>query len=299
MWRILIGRQSLNNMLNHNPYFTQESFKKITTLLTSYVNTLIYDGSDDGSNKDIQIRSGKELREVLWIFATIIDHIFDYKSYLWYLADNEESDYLVFKERFIQDSQSFIDNAITRAPYNFNILGTVTRNSLNQHRIPKRDIEKEQYLLEALDEIQKNNIQIVALLKQPKYVSDPEKPPPKQIKGLFMAIRKVISNFWALEDRIPADRLWEVTKGYELFLNPLYLAWRVYEYGWHTDFMEEGQSMSTYMFFAIDVEKHIRHLIHMLETDSPFARIEKKGLVTNELVRVYRHLLTQDWRSKI
>lgn len=84
-----------------------------------------------------------------------------------------------------------------------------------------------------------------------------------------MAIRKVISNFWALEDCIPADRLWEVTKGYELFLNPLYLAWRV------------------------------RHLIHMLETDLPFSRIEKKGLITNELVRVYRHLLTQDWRSKI
>ena len=85
----------------------------------------------------------------------------------------------------------------------------------------------------------------------------------------------------------------------EIFLNPLYLAWQVYEYGWHSDFWKEGESMFGFMMFEVRAEEIINQLINVLETQSPFSLLERDGVITKGLLKVYRHFLTQNWKSKI
>lgn len=280
-------------MLHSNPYFSKESFKKVTSGMSWQMRTLIYDGSYDGTNRDQQIKAGKELRQVYWILATIIDHIFDYDPYAWYLADDEEDDYLEFRQWFIQRPEVAVRNAITYASNNFAVLETVTRDELNQHSVPKRDPENEQLLLETLHEIQDNLELIAELLRKPKKVSDPDKPTREEIKGLVKALQKISDNY-SKQTHLPGEQIWRITNMIEGFLNPLYLAWRVYHYGWHTDFLEEGDSMFPYMTFAYRADEHTYKLIELLESRSPFS-----GPVTQGLLKVYRHLMTQEWRNHI
>ena len=281
-------------MLHHNPYFSEDSMKKATSALSWHVSTLIYDGSDDGSNRDIQIKAGKELRQVKWILATIIDHILDYNPYDWYLADNEEDEYLRFRKWFIQHPVAAIDNAIEYASNNFAVLSTVTRDELNQHRIPRREPEKEEYLIETLQEIKNNITEIADLLRSPKRVTDANKPTKEEIKNLVNALQQISKRAWEQGEQFPGREPWRISSLIESFLNPLYLAWRVYHYGWHTDFLEEGDSMFPYMSFAYRADEHTNKLIDVLEHHSPFP-----GPITQGLLKVYRHLLTQDWRNNI
>lgn len=85
----------------------------------------------------------------------------------------------------------------------------------------------------------------------------------------------------------------------EMFKMPLYCAWQLYKYGWHTDFMEEGDSLFPYMMFESKAIEMLNDLINLLETESPFSLIERNGAVTKGLLHVYRQMLADLKSGKI
>lgn len=281
-------------MVYYNPLFSKESLKEATSHIGKAVFTLIYDGNDMYS----QEKAGKELLQAKWILATIMDHIFDYYPYSYFMNEDDRKEYPEFLEWFLAHPQVGIRNAIEYAEKDFAVLETVTRDELNQHRIPYRDISKEEHVLAVLNEIQNNLDEIISLLYGPKKVTDPTKPTANEISMLIRTIKKIQDNFSKMADeRGNSDysfQVFQTNKVLDMYKLPLLKAWEVYHYGSHSDFWKEGDSMFEYMMFEVKAEEKTKDLIKSLCQQSPFAAIERNSLITNGLLKVYRHLLTQN-----
>lgn len=279
--------------MNEN-LFTKEFLKNVLRTTDEAVFTLIYDGNDT----EAQIAAGKELRQAKWILASIIDHVYDYYPMSYFMNDDEKEEYPEYKEWFLSHPTVGIQNAIKYVKNNFAILETVTRDELNQHRIPVRNIEKEAELITVLEEVAKNLDFFVNKLNGQKKVTDSTKPTEIEIRGLINVIDKIIKSIWDCvensEDINLSARAVEFDQLLEMYKMPLYMAWQVYNYGWHSDFWKEGDSMLGYMMFEGRAKEIIPELIKTLEEESPFANFEQSSMITNGLLKVYRHLLTQD-----
>ena len=285
-------------MIQDNPFFTKESLDRATRTLSHAISDLL-EGSDDGSNVKNQEKAGLELRQAEWVLATIIDHVFDYHPYTWFLAEDEESDYKSFRAQFLANPKVVLDRSIMYTKNNFEVLETVNRD----HHLIKtiyRKIEDEQYVVTVLNAVRENLDIFVALLKEPKLVADLGKPTADEIKTLIDAIKKIKDLAWEQSSGgQDVKQAFQFSQMLELFLNPLYMSWQVYEYGWHSDFWKEGESMFSYEMFEFHAEEIINELINVLESQSPFAQLENNGAITKGLLKVYRHVLTQDWKQKI
>jgi len=283
-------------MILDNPLFSKDSLKQATSRLSWDSHTLLYEGSDDGSNRE-QEKAGMELRQCLWIIAAIIDHIFDYYPFSYYVAKEEQEEALDYYQWFKSHPDIAIRNAIQYAKTDFSVLETVTRDRLVLHR----NIDEENHVISVLKSLEDDLPEIVSLLNGPKKVSDPSKPTEDEIKMLVNSVNRISCSAWKNAKMMgkSADEAFRDAKMYEMFLNPLLFAWQVYHYGSHSDFWEEGESMFGFMMFEVRAEEIINQLIEVLETQSPFTPFEQNGAITNGLLKVYRHLLMQDWKSKI
>ena len=287
-------------MIQDNPLFSKESFKEVTSLLSFAISDLRA-GSDDGSNLENQRKAAKELTTGYWIIATIVDHVFDFYPYQYFLADGQEPKFLAFRQRFIDHPGELLQQAISTLDENLAVLDTLNRDN---HLVKEvhRNLEKERHARDVLLAIQDNLGEFVTLLHSPKKVSDSGKPSADEIKTLISSIKRVSDRIWKENEINPHASLEETlqfTQMFEMFLNPLYMAWQVYHYGWHSDFWKEGDSMWGYMMFEVKAEEIIPKLIEVLETQSPFTAFEIDGSITNGLLKVYRHLITVDWKGNI
>lgn len=245
-----------------------------------------------------QEKAGKELLQAKWIMATIIDHIFDYYPYSYFMNEDDRKEYPEFLEWFLSHPQVGVRNAIGYAENNFAALETVTRDELNQHRIPHRDLNKEEHVIDVLHEIQKNLDEIILLLHSPKKVADPGKPTGNEISLLIRTIKRIQDSYSKMADERKDNefslQVFKTNKILEMYKLPLLKAWEVYHYGLHSDFWKEGDSMYEYMMFEIQAEEMIKSLIESLKKQSPFSAFERNSAITNGLLKVYEHLLTQN-----
>lgn len=79
----------------------------------------------------------------------------------------------------------------------------------------------------------------------------------------------------------------------EIYKVVLYFAWEKYNYGCHSDFWNDGDSMIEYMMFEIQPTAIINDLIKSLKESSPFRMIEQNGMITNGLIAVYEDIITK------
>lgn len=281
-------------MVYDNPLFSKESLKETISYVGNAVYTLIYDNNGLYS----QAKAGKELRQVKWILAAIIDHIFDYYPYAYFMNDDDQKEYPEFLEWFLNHPEVGIRNAIKFVENNFDELETITRDYLNQHSTPIRNFNKEDHVRRVLVEIQNNLEEIIRLLCGPKKITDPERPTANEISMLIRAIKSIQDTFSKMaEERQDNDftfQVFQTNKFFEMYKSPLLKAWEVYHYGSHSDFWKEGDSMFDYMMFEVQAKEMTRKLIVSLLQDSPFTAIEQNSAITNGLLKVYRHLLTQN-----
>lgn len=281
-------------MIYDNTLFSKESLKEAMRYIVETTFVLIYDGNDLFSQK----KAGKELRQVGWIIATIIDHVFDYYPYSYFMNDDDKKEYPQFLEWFLDHPRVGVRNAIKFTENNFAALETVVRDERNQHRIPRCDIKKEQHIRRVLIEIQNNLDEIMILLNSPKKVVDPAKPTANEISTLIRTIQNIQDNYSKMADKKGNNELsiqvFETNKLLEMYKLPLLKAWEVYHYGWHSDFWKEGDSMFEYMIFEIKAKEMTKELVKILNQQSPFSVIERNSAITNGLLKIYRHLLTQD-----
>ncbi len=280
-------------MIQNNPLFTKDSLKDATSHIGRASWTLIYDGNETFE----QETAGQELRQAKWILATIIDHIFDYYPATYFINKDCINEYHNFLEWFLSHPEVGVRNAIKFVENNFDILETITRDELNQHRIPQRDLNKEAHAKKVLIEVQNNLEEIVRLLYGPKKITDPSKPTANEISMLINSIQRIQKNYEKLADSKQDNdfsiQVFQHNKMLGMYMLPLLKAWEIYHYGSHTDFWEEGESMLDYMLFEIKAKEMINALIESLREQSPFASIERNSLITKGLIKVYKHLLSQ------
>lgn len=276
---------------------SKDSLKKAISIIGEATYTLIYDGNDTIS----QIKAGNELLQAKWILATICDHVYDYYPLSYFMNEDDKKNYPDFLSRFLDTPEKIIENAVFYIKNNFAILETVTRDEYNQHRKPRRNSEDELHALNVLLCVQLNLPELLQLLKMSKKVTEPSKPTETEIKKLIEAISNIQEQHSKFADNSDdsdiAIRIFQFNQFLEMYKNPLLMAWQIYKYGWHSDFWEEGHSMFDYMLFETQAREITSELIKTLEENSPFAQFERCSLITNGLLHVYRHLLTQNLES--
>lgn len=123
------------------------------------------------------------------------------------------------------------------------------------------------------------------------------KPSSNDIEGLITVISNIQDEFWEIGEKTRNPMLaLQNNQMLDMFKNVLFFGWEKYEYGWHSDFWEEGDSMIGYMMFELEADKIITDLIEVLVTESPFRMLEVDGKITSSLISVYRAIL-QDLRT--
>lgn len=110
----------------------------------------------------------------------------------------------------------------------------------------------------------------------------------QSIEQMVEIIHKVQNMFNDYGNKSGNTQMFMIANGLEFFLNPLYYAWEKMKYGWHTDFLNEGDSMFGYLMFEADIHGNIDNSIKCLENGSPFTGIEKDGIITSSLLAIFR-----------
>ena len=127
-----------------------------------------------------------------------------------------------------------------------------------------------------------------------------QQPSEHKIKSLIEVLSKIQENaskhFDSIGDGLQGFKYHQMVDAFKM---PLYCAWRLYKYGWHTDFMEEGDSLLPYMMFDSKAEGMLNDLINLLRTESPFRMMERNGAVTQGLIEVYSQLLSDLQSGKV
>lgn len=110
----------------------------------------------------------------------------------------------------------------------------------------------------------------------------------QSIEQMVEIIHKVQKMFNDYGNKSGNTQMFMIANGLEMFLNPLYYAWEKMKYGWHTDFLNEGDSMFGYLMFEADIHGNIDNSIKCLENGSPFTGIEKDGIITSSLLAIFK-----------
>jgi hypothetical protein len=276
-------------MIDNNPTFSKENIKKVASILGQASWTLIYD-----SNKtQQQIHAGKELLPAKYIVAHIGDHIFDYYPYRYFLNDEQVEDFNSSIPSLLTFFSDSIVKALDAIDASFPVLETITRDKLNQHRVPHRKPEEEELVKNFFNEVLNNIDEVEERLNGPKKVLNPDKPSDIQIKHLISALSTIQDNMSKYGEESGADgwQTYQFNQMVEMFKLPLYCAWQLYKYGWHTDFLQEGDSLMPYMSFEIDAIKKTTELIEVLKSSSPFSYFERDSMITDGLIYVYSQLV--------
>lgn len=281
--------------LTSNPLFSKESMKKATSSLGWASYTLCYDNNDLPE----QEKAGKELLQAKWILATISSHVFDYYPVEYYLADEEHREYLDFYNWFMEHMSVGLRNALEFVENDYAVLETITRDKWNQHRVPVRKPDEEAHVKALFEALIENSDELFVLLNSPKKVNDAEKPSAELIRGLIDGITVIQESCQKYADAHPeagmdAMQVFQFQQSMELFKNPLRQAWQVYHYGWHSDFWEEGDSMFEYMMYEVKAKEMLQDLVKSLSSESLFDAFPGGHKITEGLLKVYKHLLTQD-----
>ena len=275
-----------------NPLFSNESLKKATRSLGWAIHVLCF----DNNGLQEQLQAGKRLSQSYWILALIIDHVFDYYP-VQYFTGKRYDEYLDFYNWFMSHKTVGLENALRYVENDYAVLETITRDELNQHRVPNRKLDEETHVINVFKELIKNSTELFDLLDAPKRVSDPEKPSANLVKGLILRISQIQKSMMKMaDDRGDSNFSFEVfkfTKTLEIFKNPLLHAWEIYHYGHHHDFWEEGDSMMDYMMYEMKARNTINQLIDTLVEHSFFMSLPDGQVLTEQLLKVYRHMLKQ------
>ena len=138
-----------------------------------------------------------------------------------------------------------------------------------------------------------------ALLAKIGY-SKEQQPSEHKVKSLIEVLSKIQENaskhFDSIGDGLQGFQYHQMVDAFKM---PLYCAWRLYKYGWHTDFMEEGDSLLPYMKFESQAEGMLKDFINLLNTESPFRLLERDGAISRGLIEVYSQLLSDLQSRKV
>lgn len=282
-------------MIHNNTLFSKEILESATDFIGSFSGFLVYN-----CENPLQIKAGKELWEAKWILATIIDHIFDYRPRLYFENKDSKLEYPEYWKRFLEDPKCGVKNAINYVENNFALAESTAQGESYKQNGLERNFKMEILVKKIFNEVLDNIDEIIILLNSKKKITDPYKPTPEFIEQLINIIKTQQKKTHKTADGESPIKLQQLMYYlFEQYKNPLLLAWQVYDYGWHSDFWEEGDSMLIYHRFLLNPREEIISLINSFNINTVFDITKVDSGIKYNLLQVYKHLLSFDFESRI
>jgi hypothetical protein len=276
-------------MIYGNPKFEKNSIINALNYMGHVTYHLMY--SQEFERSSPQFQAGKNVENALLLLAFINDHVFDYSPWEHFMNTYERKKSLEIKDSILRSPKAHIEAAIESVKKDFNLVGEEGTSMI----FDKRNLEKESNIQDVFNEINKNIDEFCRLINGPKKITDSSKPQSYEIKELIECIIVILHVRKYYEPKSGGNdavmQHFKIGKMYEMFLFPLLKALDVYEYGEHTDYWKEGDSMMDYMMFDFNAKQIINQLIMILENQSPFIIFESDGKITKGLLKIYRDML--------
>lgn len=276
-------------MIYGNPKFEKNSIINALNYMGNVTYYLMY--SQKFERNSPQFQAGKNIENALLLLAFINDHVFDYSPWEHFMNTYERKQSSEIKDSILRSPNAHIEAAIESVKKDFNLVGEEGTSMI----FDKRNLEKESNIQDVFNEINKNIDEFCKLINGPKNITDSSKPQSYEIKELIECLMVILHVRKYYEPKSGGNdavmQHFKIGKMYEKFLFPLLKALDVYEYGEHTDYWKEGDSMMDYMMFDFNAKQIINQLIMILENQSPFVIFESDGKITKGLLKIYRDML--------
>lgn len=283
-------------MLDNNPIFSEDNIKRLAGYISDKEWTLRYDANDTEDQYD----AADKLALAKYFMALLADHFFDYFPANYFLNEESRQGYADFVSDVKQDPKEVLEVTIGLLADGFDEIDYIEYDEDELYRKPKRDLAIEEEIEKFLVEIHENLNEFIERLMSPKREHGRPRPSEKQIRGLIDALSKIQENMSRMygsgQHSIQVFQFNQMIDGFKM---PLYCAWQLYKYGWHTDFMKEGDSLLPYMMFESRAQEMLAELIDVLRSESPFRTIERNNVITDGLLSVYSQTLSDLKSGKI
>lgn len=267
-------------MLDNNPTFSKENIKKLASYADRIAYTLQYDANDTEEQHD----AAEKILLIKYLLAHIGDHFFGYFPASYFLNNEQKQPYKDFIDDLKQDPITIIEILVGFVDSAFNEVEYIEYSSDEQYRRPKREKDVENAINDFLEEVYHNKEEFTQRLYAAPQNQDESKPSEERLSGLINAIGHIQEYMLKQGDaHNQVVQAFQFSKMLEMFKLPLLFAWEQYKYGWHTDFMKEGDSLLEYDMFIFNATEHIKNCISILESESPFRHFERNGQITADL----------------
>lgn len=267
--------------------FTQDFLKQVSYSLGHYIHTL-QDWEEEPAPESIY--AGDNLIDLLYVLGALGNH-FDYFPYQYVLNDEQAEDYPDFFKKIQRDFPGELKRISQDIEKSLNAVDNVTTEGsvvqFNTWREEKHDKNIRQFV----SLLQQYQQEIQELLNSAPVITDPTRPSSHEIKSLIKDIKSLQNDMYEFGvQRGMVQEAFRHVQIFEQFKLPLYLAWQLYKYGWHSDFFEEGESMFPYMSFELEAKPALEKFLIILDTQSPFSPFDGVKNFTPRLKKIYLHL---------
>lgn len=270
-------------MIDNNPIFSKENIKRLARYISDQAYTLRYNANDTEDQYD----AAEKLSLIKFLVAYMADHFFGYYPSSYFLSEVQLNPFKDFIDELKQYPEDVLDRLMDFADEAFDELDYIVYSESEFNRKPNRNEDIEEAITEFLEEISDNMEEFLRRLFMAPQKQDESKPSEEKIRGLINVIKK-IQDYMLYQGEAHNDimRAFDFSKMLEMFKLPLLFGWEKYNYGWHSDYWKEGDSIFEYDLFLFNASEHLNGCLTMLKEDSPFKYFDQNGQITSDLIDV-------------
>lgn len=268
--------------------FSKSYLDSVHEALSSYSYSLLYRYQNQTNE---QIEAGWQFVKLQYILAAIGDHIFDYFCYSSVLNEEQSKGYIDFFHKLKTDEfHSFVSHISDNLWDLLDVVDTLSIEgpilNIGSWRRPYFD----DYIIDFVDDLLSFSDELQLKFSQPKESSDPSKPSPLLFKKVLKSIESIqdkLSHLIFNDNNVDVrERAFAFFNTFEQYRFAVMFAWHKLNYGDHTDFMKEGDSLFNFAIFESEAHNIIPELLDLLQNNSPFDIFDKSSKLTQDILSI-------------
>jgi hypothetical protein len=121
------------------------------------------------------------------------------------------------------------------------------------------------------------------------------KPTKAELENTIKLFGNIQQQLYNSEDELnDSEKTFELIQLFEIYKTPLLFAWEKFNYGFHTDFWKEGDSMATYFNFAVRPREILDSIIQVWKSEPPSSFLGKDAdTLSKRIINIYEILLEE------
>lgn len=120
IFEITFNDHLIYTMLKDNPLFSEDALMKAASCLGT--DSWMFFSGHGFENCENRLKLGEETQKGKWIIATIMDHIFDYCPYTFFVSKTLRDDYSIFLAQFKQNPHETVLSALVFTKMSFDAI---------------------------------------------------------------------------------------------------------------------------------------------------------------------------------